>query len=136
MLYSPQPKPYHFTGARHLNLSQELQSQLWRFRLTATARDVLDHLTVTHDEDGTVTVTQTALAAYFGCSQTKVQRALRQLARHHFVWKVRNGRYQLNPLYAYRFSSRKHAALLARLGETTLTTHRIVIPLPGSKDAR
>ncbi|MFI5808696.1 hypothetical protein [Streptomyces sp. NPDC051561] len=128
--FSPPPRPYGFPGGRHVNLSQELHLNLWRFGLSAMARDLLDHMTVTHDDHGTVGVTQDSLARYFGCSQTRIQRALAQLSRHHLVWKVRNGRYQLNPTYAYRFSSRKHALLLARLGSATLTRHKIVIPLP------
>ncbi|MEU8893680.1 hypothetical protein [Streptomyces sp. NPDC048442] len=128
--FSPPPKPYGFQGGLHLNVSQELQLNLWRFGLSVMARDLLDHMAVTHDEHGIVAVTQTSLARYFGCSQTKIQRALAQLSCHHFLWKVRNGRYQLNPAYAYRFSSRKHALLLARLGSATLTRHQIVIPLP------
>lgn len=64
-------RPYAFPGGRHLNLSQEIQLNLWRFQLTTVARDVLDHLSVTHDENGITVVTRSALARYFGCSQTK-----------------------------------------------------------------
>jgi CRP-like cAMP-binding protein len=126
--FAPPPKRYGFPGGTHLNSSQEITLNLWRFKLTTTARDVLDHMTVTHDEHGIVAVTQSALAAYFECSQAKISRALGQLSRHHFVWKARRGQYQLNPRYAYRFSSRKHAILVARLGKVTLKEHAIVIP--------
>ncbi|MFF0746618.1 hypothetical protein ACFYVL_40140 [Streptomyces sp. NPDC004111] len=126
--FAPPPRPYEFSGQTHLNASQEITLHLWRFRLTTTARDVLDHLAVTHDEHGIVAVAQRVLAAYFGCSQAKISRALAQLSHHHFVWKVRRGQYQLNPRYAYRFSSRKHAVLIARLGEATLKEHAIAIP--------
>lgn len=126
----PPPRPYGFRGNTHVNISQELQENLWRFKLTTTARDVLDHMTVTHDDQGIVSVTQTALAVHFECSQSKISRALRQLSQHHFAWKARRGQYRLNPTYAYRFGSKKHHRLLTELGESMLQEHTITIPLP------
>ncbi|MFJ3713237.1 hypothetical protein [Streptomyces sp. NPDC090053] len=120
-------KAYGFVGNSHLNISQDLHLNLWRFELTTTARDVLDHMTVTHDEQGIVKVTQVALATHFDCSQSKINRALTQLSGFHFAWKARRGQYQLNPTYAYRFSSAKHHKLLKKL-ESVLKTHTIVVP--------
>ncbi|MCX5206080.1 hypothetical protein OG897_32280 [Streptomyces sp. NBC_00237] len=131
--FTPPPQAYGFQGGSHVNTSQELQGSLWRFRLTTAARDVLDHLTVEHDEHGIVAVTQTQLAQHFGHGQATISRALHQLAHHHFVWKVRRGHYRLHPLFAYRFSSRKHTALLQKLGQATLAAHQIVIPLPETR---
>ncbi|MFJ2745448.1 hypothetical protein ACIO3O_37965 [Streptomyces sp. NPDC087440] len=132
--YDPAPRPYRLRGGTHLNASQELHGSLWRFHLSATARDILDHLSVAHDEDGITAVTQKQLAHYFRTSQPTISRALAELARHHFIWKARRGHYQLHPLYAYRFSSRKHRRLIERLGPATLEAHKIVVPLPQDKD--
>lgn len=129
----PPKHPYGFVGGTHTNVSQEIQHNLWRFDLSGTARNMLDHLTTSHDEHGIVSSTQGALAEYFGYSQSRVSRSLRELAGHHFTWKVRRGQLQVNPTYAYRFGSRKHQALLIKLGPETLEEHRIVIPLPAER---
>ncbi|MEV7617080.1 hypothetical protein [Streptomyces sp. NPDC089799] len=125
------PKRYGLQGGTHVNVSQTLVENLWRWKLPATARDILDHMAATHDEDGVVKVSQKALGEHFECSQSKISRSIGVLSKHHFVWKAaRRGCYQLNPTYAYRFGSRKHHALLARLGEDVLNAHTIVVPLP------
>ncbi|WP_328930575.1 hypothetical protein OG429_40235 (plasmid) [Streptomyces sp. NBC_00190] len=124
----PPPKRYGFEGGTHTNVSQVLQENLWRFNLSGPARNLLDHMSVTHNEEGVVAAKQTALAAHFGCSQSKISRALTELSKHHFTWKVKRGEYQLNPTYSYRFSSTKHQALLRRIGAATLKAHKIVIP--------
>jgi hypothetical protein len=127
----PPPRRYGLHGGTHVNISQVLCENLWRFRLPPTARDILDHMAATHDEQGLVTAGQKELGRHFGCSQAKISRCLAMLVRHHFVWKAsRRGVYQLNPAYAYRFGSRKHHALLERLGQETLDAHAIVVPLP------
>lgn len=125
----PPRRRYGFEGGTHLNYSAHLQQHLWRFRLTTTARDLLDHMVVTHDAAGVVTTTQVALATYFGCSQSKISKAFTQLSDHRFTWKVRRGKYQLNPTYAYRFSSAKHAALIARIkAAKKVEEYKIVVP--------
>ncbi|MGW7261776.1 hypothetical protein [Streptomyces sp. NPDC054834] len=124
----PQSKPYGFLGGKHLSLSQKIHANLWRFDLSPTARNVLDHMAVHQDDQAMVEVTQSQLATYFGCSQAKVSRAIGQLVHHHFTWKEKRGQYRLNPLYAYRFGSRKHIQLLNTLGPAKLAEHEIVIP--------
>jgi hypothetical protein len=124
----PDVKPYAFYGSRHLSVSQAIQDNLWKFRFSDTARNVLDHMTVHHDDQALVEMTQSALAAKFGCSQSKVSRAMGQLSKHHFTWKERRGLYRLHPLYAYRWGSRKQIRLLEQLGPETLAEHEIVIP--------
>ncbi|GAA2464093.1 replication/maintenance protein RepL [Streptomyces mauvecolor] len=124
----PDIKPYAFYGGKHLSLSQVVQDNLWKFGLSETSRNVLDHLSVHHDDRGLVEMTQRGLAVKFGCSQSKVSRAIGQLSKHNFTWKERRGLYRLHPLYAYRWGSRKQIRLLNELGEETLAEHEIVIP--------
>lgn len=131
----PPAKRYGFAGGTHTNVSQVLQENLWRFNLSSPARNLLDHMSVAHNEEGVVAAKQEALATYFGCSQSKISRALTELSQHHFTWKVKRGEYQLNPTYAYRFSSTKHRALLRRLGTETLKAHKIVIPTPETRSS-
>ncbi|MEC3992021.1 hypothetical protein VSR01_00055 [Actinacidiphila sp. DG2A-62] len=126
---NPDVKPYAFYGQQHLSMSQVIQANLWKFNLSATSRNVLDHMTVHHDDQALVEMTQASLAVKFGCSQSKVSRAVGELTRHNFAWKERRGQYRLHPLYAYRWGSRKQRALLAKLGKDTLTTKEIVIPV-------
>ncbi|MGW1767702.1 replication/maintenance protein RepL [Streptomyces sp. NPDC002073] len=124
----PDIKPYAFYGGKHLSLSQVLQENLWKFELSLTARNVLDHMSVHHDDQALVKVTQGSLALKFGCSQSKVSRAIAQLGKHNFAWKKARGVYQLHPLYVYRWGSRKQRILLNKLGAETLAEHEIVIP--------
>lgn len=125
---NPDAKPYAFYGGQHLSMSKVIQDNLWKFNLSATSRNVLDHMAAHHDDQALVEVTQSSLAAKFGCSQSKVSRAIGQLSKHNFAWKERRGLYRLNPLYAYRWGSARQIRLLKVLGEKTLTEHEIVIP--------
>ncbi|MEV6312589.1 helix-turn-helix domain-containing protein [Streptomyces sp. NPDC051840] len=132
----PEARAYGFLGGRHLSMSQIIQDSLWSFELSTTARNVLDHMTVHHDDHGIVTATQSKLAEHFGCSQSKISRAMSQLTAHHFTWKERRGQYRLNPLYSYRFGSRKHIRLLEEIGPEKLAEHAIVIPPARSEATR
>ncbi|MGW5817271.1 hypothetical protein [Streptomyces noursei] len=128
LFQSDAPKsPYAFPGGTHLNIDQDLQDNLWRFRLTSATRDVLDHFTVNHDDEGIIHTTQGALAQHFGCSQASISKAIKVLSSHHFAWKVRKSQYRLNPTYSYRFSSAKHQALVLNLKDE-LKQHVIVVP--------
>ncbi|MFE1444275.1 hypothetical protein [Streptomyces sp. NPDC058739] len=122
---------YQFFSGNHTNVDQVIQANLWRFGLTGMARNLLDHMSTEHDEDGQVRATQAQLAVYFGCSQPKVSKALGELFKHHFAWKIRRGVVQVNPTYTYRWGSRKHRSLMIKLGAKTLREHAIVIPEAG-----
>ncbi|EST17886.1 hypothetical protein [Streptomyces roseochromogenus] len=124
---NPEVKPYVFYGPQHLSLSWVIQENLWKFKLSAMSRDVLDHMTTNHDAQALVKMTQSSLATKFGCSQSKVSRAIGQLSRHNFAWKEQRGLYRLNPLYAYRWNSTKQRRLVKSL-EKTLLAHPITIP--------
>lgn len=124
---NPDLKPYVFYGSQHLSASQVLQANLWKFKLSAVSRDVLDHMVTNHDAEALVTMTQSSLAGKFGCSQSKVSRAIGQLSDHNFTWKERRGVYRLNPLYAYRWGSTKQRRLVKSL-KAVLLQHAIVIP--------
>ena len=128
----PPRKRYAFPGGTHLNVSQQIHENLWRFQLSPMARDLLDHFVATHDEEGMVKATQQSLGAYFGCHHSKISRAIKVLDGHNFAWKHRQGRYQLNPTYAYRWGSRKHHALTARIKDV-LKTREINPPLSERK---
>ncbi|MFF1511826.1 hypothetical protein [Streptomyces sp. NPDC058326] len=123
----PERKPYVFYGTQHLSMSQVIEDNLWKFELTAMSRNVLDHLKTNHDDQALVEMTQSKLAVKFGCSQSKVSRAIAQLSHHNFTWKERRGVYRLHPLYAYRWGSVKQRRLVKSL-EKTLLAHEIVIP--------
>ncbi|WP_086708944.1 replication/maintenance protein RepL [Streptomyces antimycoticus] len=124
---NPEVKPYVFYGSQHLSASQVIQDNLWKFKLSTMSRDVLDHMVTNHDDQALVQMTQSSLASKFGCSQSKVSRAIGQLSSHNFTWKERRGVYRLNPLYAYRWGSVKQRRLVKSL-EKTLLAHEIVIP--------
>ncbi|MGW5355988.1 hypothetical protein ACWERV_36450 [Streptomyces sp. NPDC004031] len=123
----PERRPYVFYGRQHLSTSQVIQENLWKFKLSATSRDVLDHMVTNHNDQALVEMTQSSLAVKFGCSQSKVSRAVGQLSRHNFTWKERRGVYRLHPLYAYRWGSGKQRQLVKSL-EKALLAHEIVIP--------
>ncbi|WP_405533826.1 hypothetical protein OG592_44375 (plasmid) [Streptomyces avidinii] len=123
----PERKPYVFYGTQHLSMAQVIEDNLWKFELTAMARNVLDHLKTNHDDEALVEMTQSKLAVKFGCSQSKVSRAIAQLSHHNFSWKERRGLYRLHPLYAYRWGSVKQRRLVKSL-EKVLLEHEIVIP--------
>ncbi len=125
---SPEVKPYAFYGSQHMSTSQVLQDNLWKFGFSEAARNVLDHMTVHHDVEALVTMTQSSLAVKFNCSQSKISRAMAQLSKHNFAWKEQRGLYRLHPLYSYRWGSAKQRRLINRLGEKTLTKYEIVIP--------
>lgn len=127
----PPKQKYAFYSGNHTSVDNVIQANLWRFRLTDTARNILDHMVTGHDEAGQIQATQKELAAYFGCSQPKVSKALGELGKHNFAWKVRRGVLQVNPTYTYRWGSRKHRSLMTRLGAATLRERTIVIPEPG-----
>ena len=129
----PPRKGYAFPGGKHLALSTEIHENLWRFKLSPMARDLLDHIAATHDEDGLVQATQQSLGSHFGCHQSKVSRALRALDKHNFAWKHKQGHYQLNPCYAYRWGSRKQHALVARITDV-LKARTIQPPLPETRN--
>ncbi|MEV7282640.1 replication/maintenance protein RepL [Streptomyces sp. NPDC093111] len=122
------PKPYAFYGRIHLSASQRLQDELWKFGFSSMARNVLDHMTVHHDDQSMVKMTQRGLAEKFGCSQSKVSRSIGELSRQNFAWKESRGMYRLHPLYAYRWGSDKQRALVNKLGPKVLTAREIVIP--------
>ncbi|MBO8196480.1 hypothetical protein ITI46_33340 [Streptomyces oryzae] len=124
---NPDVKPYVFYGSRHLSASQVIHENLWKFKFSTMSRDVLDHMATNHDDQALVQMTQTSLAKKFGCSQSKVSRAIGQLSRHNFTWRERRGVYRLHPLYAYRWGSVKQRRLVKSL-EKTLLEHEIVIP--------
>ncbi|MCX4721969.1 hypothetical protein OG818_40475 [Streptomyces virginiae] len=123
----PERKPYVFYGTQHLSMAQVIEDNLWKFELTAMSRNVLDHLKTNHDDEALVEMTQSKLAVKFGCSQSKVSRAIAQLSHHNFTWKERRGLYRLHPLYAYRWGSVKQRRLVKSL-EKVLLEHEIVIP--------
>lgn len=125
---NPDVKPYAFYGSQHVSTSQVLQDNLWKFRFSEMARNVLDHMTAHHDDQGLVEMTQGSLAIKFGCSQAKISRSIGQLSKHNFAWKERRGVYRLHPLYSYRWGSVKQRRLLLQLGKETLTKYEIVIP--------
>ncbi|MFF3019699.1 replication/maintenance protein RepL [Streptomyces sp. NPDC057939] len=120
-------RPYVFYGTQHLSMSQVIEDNLWKFKLSGMSRDVLDHMKTNHDAEALVEMTQSELAGKFGVSQSKVSRAITQLSHHNFTWKERRGVYRLHPLYAYRWGSDKQRRLVRSLGKTLLA-HEIVIP--------
>ncbi|MER5781325.1 replication/maintenance protein RepL [Streptomyces mobaraensis] len=120
-------KPYVFYGKQHLSVSQVIEDNLWKFDLSATSRNVLDYLKTHHDQQGLVKMTQSNLAAKYGCSQSKISRAVSQLSHHNFTWREQRGVYRLNPLYAYRWGSEKQLRLVKSL-KNTLVEHEITIP--------
>ncbi|MEU3787537.1 hypothetical protein [Streptomyces sp900129855] len=124
---NPEVKPYVFYGTQHLSMSQVIEDNLWKFKLSGMSRDVLDHMKTNHDVEALVEMTQSELAVKFDVSQSKVSRAIAQLSRHNFTWKERRGVYRLHPLYAYRWGSVKQRRLVKSL-EKTLLAHEIVIP--------
>ncbi|SEE83583.1 replication protein (RepL) [Streptomyces sp. 2131.1] len=127
----PPKRPYQFASGQHISLDTDLQANLWQFGLSPMARDLLDHMATHHDDRGELLTTQKKLATHFGCSQPKVSKALTQLDKLHFAWKVRRGVLQVNPTYAYRWGSRKQRALIAQLGAKFLRERTIVIPEAG-----
>ncbi|MEU6756031.1 hypothetical protein [Streptomyces sp. NPDC046685] len=133
VLYDRAPQKYGFPSGQHGSFDQEIHDNLWRFNLTSTSRGLLDHFMAQHDENCQMPVTQAKLAERFECHQSKISRALGQLDKHNFAWKVRRGIIQVNPLYTYRFRSNKHHALLSMLGAETLKKRRITIPRPGGQ---
>ncbi|MFD9339937.1 hypothetical protein ACFWBF_37030 [Streptomyces sp. NPDC060028] len=132
----PEVRPYAFYGSKHLSSSQVLQENLWKFGLSQMSRNILDHMSANHDGQALVQMTQSSLAAKFGCSQSKVSRAIAQLSKHNFAWKERRGEYRLHPLYTYRWGSRKQHRLLNTLGATTLAAHEIIVPSVRSEATR
>lgn len=135
ILADPPRKRYGFPGGVHINVSQQIQENLWRFGLGQMARDLLDHFAATHDETGLVKATQQSLGTYFGCHHSKVSRAIKVLDTHNFAWKYRQGQYQLNPTYAYRWGSRKQHALMARIKDV-LDNREIKPPLSETRKNR
>ncbi|MFJ2154190.1 hypothetical protein ACIOHB_36215 [Streptomyces microflavus] len=133
LTYDRRRRPYAFYGTNHLSVSGVLQANLWKFRLTTVARDVLDYMVTNHDTKGLVTTTQVKLGEHFCCSQTKVSKAIGELSRHNFSWKEKRGVYQLNPLYAFRWGSDKHRELVMSL-QDVLLEHQIEIPTVGKKE--
>lgn len=133
---NPDVKPYAFYGSQHTSTSQVLQDNLWKFRFSEMARNVLDHMTVHHDEQALVEMTQDSLATKFGCSQSKISRSIGQLSKQNFAWKEQRGVYRLHPLYSYRWGSVKQRRLLEQLGEKTLTKYEIVIPTVRNEASR
>ncbi|MFF1691713.1 hypothetical protein [Streptomyces sp. NPDC058254] len=83
-----------------MSTSQVLQDNLWKFGFSEAARNVLDHMTVHHDDQALVTMTQSSLAVKFNCSQSKISRAIAQLSKQNFAWKEKRGLYRLHPLLA------------------------------------
>lgn len=133
LTYDRKRRPYAFFGSNHSSVSATLQANLWKFRLTMVARDVLDYMVTHHDKQALVETTQAKLGEHFCCSQTKVSKAIGQLSRHNFTWKERRGLYRLNPLYAYGWGSDDHRALVVSL-QKVLLEHRIEIPTGGKKE--
>lgn len=129
----PPRKGYAFPGGKPLALSTEIHENLGRFKLSPMARDLLDHMVATHDEDGLVQATQQSLDAYFGCHQSKISRAMRTLDKHNFAWKHKQAHYRLNPYYAYRWGSHKQRALVARITDV-LRARTIQPPLPETRN--
>ncbi|MEW1870036.1 hypothetical protein AB0420_18210 [Streptomyces caelestis] len=129
----PSRKGYAFPGGKHLALSTEIHENLWRFKLSPMARDLLDHIVATHDEDGLVRATQQGLGAHFQCHRSKISRAMKMLDTHNFAWKHMQGQYQLNPCYAYRWGSRKQHALVARITDV-LKARTIQLPLSETRN--
>ncbi|WP_261400524.1 helix-turn-helix domain-containing protein [Streptomyces sp. CBG9] len=64
-----------------------IEDNLWKFDLSAMSRNVLDYLKTHHDKEGLVEMTQSGLAKKYGCSQSKVSRAVGQLSHHNFTWR-------------------------------------------------
>ncbi|BDT39514.1 hypothetical protein [Streptomyces yaizuensis] len=128
----PVPRAYAFPSKRHITFDADIHDNLWRFGLTPIASALLGHMAAGHDKDGVLVTTQSALAQHFECHHTRINRAFKLLDRHNFAWKERQGRYQINPQYAYRWGSRKHRALIERMG-TTLKTRTIAIPKPETR---
>ncbi|MEW2308908.1 hypothetical protein AB0918_09780 [Streptomyces sp. NPDC006864] len=126
-------RPYAFYGTNHHSVSDVLQANLWKFRLTMVARDVLDYMVTHHDNKGLVKTTQAKLGEHFCCSQTKVSKAIGELSRHNFTWKEKRGQYRLNPLYAFGWGSNHHRVLVVEL-QDVLLEHQIVIPTVGKKE--
>ncbi|WP_406404206.1 replication/maintenance protein RepL [Streptomyces uncialis] len=120
-------RPYVFYGRGHLSTSQVIEDNLWKFDLSAMSRNLLDYLKTHHDQQGLVEMTQGGLAKKYGCSQSKISRAVCQLSHHNFTWRERRGVYRLNPLYAYRWGSDKQLRLVKSL-KKTLVEHEITIP--------
>lgn len=129
----PPRKGYAFPGGKHLALSTEIHENLWRFKLSPMARDLLDHMAATHNEDGLVRASQQSLGAHFRCHRSKISRAMKVLDKHNFAWKHKQGQYQLNPSYAYRWGSRKQHALVARITDV-LKARTIQPPLPETRN--
>ncbi|MER6109269.1 hypothetical protein [Streptomyces hirsutus] len=113
----PPPKRYAFPGGLHLSLSTEIHENLWRFKLPEMARNLLDLMVATHDEDGLIQATQQGLGRHFDCHHSKINRAMKVLDTYNFAWKYRQGQYRVNPVYAYRWGSRKQHALVARIAD-------------------
>jgi hypothetical protein len=131
--YERRRRPYSFYGGHHSSVSDTLQANLWKFRLTTVARDVLDYMVTHHDKQALVETTQAKLGERFGCSQTKVSKAIGQLSSHNFTWKEKRGLYRLNPLYAYGGGSDYHRELVETL-QTVLLAHQIEIPTVRKKE--
>ncbi|RPK23507.1 hypothetical protein EES37_37770 [Streptomyces sp. ADI91-18] len=131
--YDRRRRPYAFYGGNHSSVSDALQANLWKFQLTTVARDVLDYMVTNHDKEALVKATQAKLGDHFGCSQTKVSKAMGQLMRHNFTWKEKRGLYRLNPLYAYGWGSDLHRVLVMSL-QKDLLAHQIEIPTVGKKE--
>ncbi|MGW8882025.1 replication/maintenance protein RepL [Streptomyces mirabilis] len=134
LTYDRKRRPYAFYGTNHHSVSDAIQANLWKFRLTMVARDVLDYMVTHHDKKGLVTTTQAKLGEHFCCSQTKVSKAIGELSRHNFTWKEKRGVYQLNPLYAFRWGSDKQRELVVEL-QDVLLEHQIEIPTVVKKEA-
>ncbi|MEE1736394.1 hypothetical protein PUR49_07755 [Streptomyces sp. BE147] len=133
LTYDRKRRPYAFYGTTHSSVSDVLQANLWKFRLTMVARDVLDYMVTHHDKKSLVMTTQAKLGEHFCCSQTKVSKAIGELSRHNFTWKERRGQYRLNPLYAFRWGSDDHRNLVVEL-QDVLLEHQIEIPTVGKKE--
>ncbi|MEV5567973.1 MULTISPECIES: hypothetical protein [unclassified Streptomyces] len=131
--YDRKRRPYAFYGTNHSSVSDVLQANLWKFRLTTVARDVLDYLVTHHDKQALVETTQAKLGEHFCCSQTKVSKAIGELTRHNFTWKEKRGLYRLNPLYAYGWGSDHHRTLVVSL-QKVLLEHQIEIPTVRKKE--
>ncbi len=133
LTYDRKRRPYAFYGTNHSSTSDVLQANLWKFRLTTVARDVLDYMVTHHDRQALVKTTQAKLGEHFCCSQTKVSKAIGELTRHNFTWKEKRGLYRLNPLYAYGWGSDHHRELVVSL-QDVLLEHQIEIPTVGKKE--
>ncbi|MFD3533329.1 hypothetical protein [Streptomyces sp. NPDC058664] len=133
LTYDRRRRPYAFYGGNHSSVSDTLQANLWKFRLTTVARDVLDYMVTHHDKQALVETTQAKLGEHFECSQTRVSKAIAQLTRHNFTWKEKRGLYRLNPLYAYGWGSDNQRALVVSL-QKDLLAHQIEIPTVRKKE--